>query len=66
MSGTILRRAFVDQQIEVPDGQKPCPRCEGRGNVTKYELGWSSLVHDPSFAAPEACYSCGGLGYVPE
>jgi hypothetical protein len=62
---TIHRVKIVTEEVEVPDGYMVCPHCKGKGRLTKYDQGWTTFMPDPSFAAPEECYVCRGLGFVP-
>lgn len=43
------------------EGEERCPHCNGLGLVSKYDLGWNSLMHDPSLAALHDCTCNNGL-----
>jgi len=62
----IYRNTFTVQAVEVPEGYKVCEFCEGKGMVSKYDMGWRSLVHDEDLAALRPCLFCQGKGYVRE
>lgn len=61
---TITRYKMGYEQVEVPEGYEPCSYCKGRGQMSKYDEGWNSLVHSPDLAALHDCWTCGGAGYV--
>lgn len=63
---TVRREVVAYQTVEVPDGCVICVTCRGRGKASKYDCGWSSLVHSPELAVKRTCPTCGGLGYVNE
>lgn len=43
---------------------KPCPVCGGKKTMSKYDLGWRSVVHSEELDLQRACWRCGGLGTV--
>lgn len=62
----IIREKIVPEEVEIPEEHVVCPHCKGKGLMSKYDEGWSSVVHSPELAAKHECYRCNGLGYVPE
>jgi hypothetical protein len=62
---TIYRRKISYEELKIPEGYKICTYCKGKGLLSKYDMGWSSVVHDPELAALEECYACGGSGVIP-
>jgi hypothetical protein len=54
----------ITQSVQVPEGHVKCSHCEGRGMLSKYDEGWSSIVHSEELAALHRCMFCGGRGYV--
>lgn len=66
MNEKILRYKEGYEEIEVPDDHKPCGYCKGKGRMSKYDEGWSSVMHSPDLAALHECLVCGGAGYVPD
>lgn len=62
----IYRRTSGWEKVEVPWGHVPCWRCKGAGQMSKYDEGWSSVMHEPSLAALRECFACGGRGYLKE
>ena len=63
---TISRVKLTEEfeEITVPQGYIVCDMCKGRGMMSDYDMGWSSLVHSPELAAKKPCMGCGGEGYV--
>ncbi len=67
MSGEIIHRVVENYaEVIVPEGQTTCPRCKGKGKMSKYDEGVRSLVHEPGLAALRTCWRCDGYGFVPE
>lgn len=62
----IQRNKIVIEEIEIPEGYVVCPRCEGRAFISKYDMGWVSVVPNAEMAAKRECYYCQGKGYVEE
>lgn len=60
----IYRRRVIDEEIEIPEGNKICTWCKGRGMISKYDEGWRSVVHSEELAALKECFVCNALGYV--
>jgi DnaJ-class molecular chaperone len=63
---TIMRRVEHYEEVEIPEGQRRCPTCKGKGSMSKYDLGWNSLSHEPSLDAQATCWQCEGAGFVPD
>lgn len=63
MAESILRYEVVAREVEIPDGFEVCTVCEGRGMVSKYDLGWRSVVHSEELATRRRCVGCQGRGY---
>jgi len=62
----IMRRVVTTVEVDVPDGMRPCPSCEGKGLLSRYDEGWTSFIHDPELAALRQCVVCAGSGLLPE
>lgn len=63
MAARILRRTMGYEEIEIPEGHEVCSWCKGKGMTSKYDEGWSSVLHEPSLAAERTCLWCDGAGY---
>lgn len=63
---TITRDVVRSETVTIPAGHKVCPRCKGRGLMSKYDEGWRSVVYSARLAAKKACIVCQARGYVPE
>lgn len=65
--GRMVQRRIMREHYEpvpIPEGYVACPHCGGKGNLTAYERGYRSLVHDPKGDVLEACFGCFGAGFV--
>ena len=51
------------EEVEIPEGHEVCPRCEGRGQLSKYDQGWTSVLPSAELAALKDCVICHGLGH---
>lgn len=61
----ILHNKVVLEEVEIPEGHVVCPNCSGKGLLSKYDEGWTSIVHDPVLAALQECIRCNGKGHIP-
>lgn len=46
-----------------PD-EEICKYCNGRGVWSKYDHGWTSIIHSEELAALRKCSRCNGTGLI--
>lgn len=57
---------MTDPAILIPYEDR-CQQCHGHGKLSKYDMGWKSLMHDDELAAKTTlCFYCMGTGREPE